>query len=273
MELAACGARVVIAGRRAEVLEAAVGADRRARELIAGDIREPADAEADRRRGARAPRAARHARQQRRGPVLRARRGDRAQGLAGGDAPERRRDARTWRRRAGARAMRPAGGGTIVNVTLSPHHGLAGMAHSSAARAAVEGLTRELARPNGPATGSRSSAVAAGPLRHRGRCASTPSRSGARRPRTVPLQRLGTRGRARLAGRAAGLAAGPLAQRRRGDARRRPRQLVRPLAAAQPGRRRGRRPHRGTVRTAPRGYHPQRLAGEVLWLHRSLPSF
>lgn len=43
------------------------------------------------------------------------------------------------------RAMREAGAGTIVNVTLSPHHGLAGMTHSSAARAAVEGLTRELA--------------------------------------------------------------------------------------------------------------------------------
>ena len=43
-------------------------------------------------------------------------------------------------------AFRPAGGGTVVNVTLSPHHGLAGMTHSSAARAAVEGLTRALAR-------------------------------------------------------------------------------------------------------------------------------
>ena len=40
----------------------------------------------------------------------------------------------------------PAGdGGTVVNVTLSPHHGLAGMTHSSAARAAVEGYTRALA--------------------------------------------------------------------------------------------------------------------------------
>src|SRR5919201_4138234 len=43
------------------------------------------------------------------------------------------------------RAMIPAGGGRIVNVTLSPHHGLPGMVHSSAARAAVEALTRELA--------------------------------------------------------------------------------------------------------------------------------
>ena len=45
-----------------------------------------------------------------------------------------------------ARAMRPAGRGTIVNVTLSPHHGLAGMTHSSAARAAVESLTRAWAQ-------------------------------------------------------------------------------------------------------------------------------
>jgi citronellol/citronellal dehydrogenase len=42
------------------------------------------------------------------------------------------------------KAMIPANGGKIVNVTLSPHHGLPGMAHSSAARAAVENLTRVL---------------------------------------------------------------------------------------------------------------------------------
>jgi citronellol/citronellal dehydrogenase len=48
------------------------------------------------------------------------------------------------------KAMIPGGrdgdprGGKILNVTLSPHHGLPGMAHSSAARAAVENLTRVL---------------------------------------------------------------------------------------------------------------------------------
>jgi citronellol/citronellal dehydrogenase len=43
------------------------------------------------------------------------------------------------------RAMMPESrGGKILNVTLSPHHGLPGMAHSSAARAAVENLTRVL---------------------------------------------------------------------------------------------------------------------------------
>src|SRR4051812_40295144 len=42
------------------------------------------------------------------------------------------------------RAMIPAGGGKVVSVTLSPHHGLPGMTHSSAARAAVENLMRVL---------------------------------------------------------------------------------------------------------------------------------
>jgi citronellol/citronellal dehydrogenase len=45
---------------------------------------------------------------------------------------------------AATRAMIPAGGGMIVNITLSPHNGLPGMAHSAAARAAVENLTRTL---------------------------------------------------------------------------------------------------------------------------------
>jgi citronellol/citronellal dehydrogenase len=42
------------------------------------------------------------------------------------------------------KAMIPAGGGKVVSVTLSPHHGLPGMVHSSAARAAVENMTRVL---------------------------------------------------------------------------------------------------------------------------------
>ena len=42
------------------------------------------------------------------------------------------------------RAMIPAGRGKVVSVTLSPHHGQPGMAHSSAARAAVENLMRVL---------------------------------------------------------------------------------------------------------------------------------
>jgi citronellol/citronellal dehydrogenase len=42
-------------------------------------------------------------------------------------------------------AMKPAKRGTIVNVTVSPHQGFPAMAHTGAARAAVEALTNELA--------------------------------------------------------------------------------------------------------------------------------
>ncbi len=42
------------------------------------------------------------------------------------------------------KAMIPAGSGKVLSITISPHHGLPGMAHSSAARAAVENLMRVL---------------------------------------------------------------------------------------------------------------------------------
>ena len=42
------------------------------------------------------------------------------------------------------KAMIPAGRGKVVSLTISPHNGLAGMAHSSAARAAVENLMKVL---------------------------------------------------------------------------------------------------------------------------------
>ena len=42
------------------------------------------------------------------------------------------------------RSMIPAGGGKVVSITLSPHNGQPGMAHSSAARAAVENLMKVL---------------------------------------------------------------------------------------------------------------------------------
>jgi citronellol/citronellal dehydrogenase len=45
--------------------------------------------------------------------------------------------------------MRDAGAGTIINVTVSPHHGMPAMAHTGAARAAVEAITRELASTYG----------------------------------------------------------------------------------------------------------------------------
>ncbi len=45
---------------------------------------------------------------------------------------------------AATKAMIPAGSGKVVSITLSPHQGMPGMAHSSAARAAVENLMRVL---------------------------------------------------------------------------------------------------------------------------------
>jgi citronellol/citronellal dehydrogenase len=138
-ELRACGARVVIAGRREEVLaETASEIDC---EYAVGDIRSA--------EGAAAIVSVV-------GESL-----DLLVNNAGGQyfVPAEAISAKGWRavtrlnvggpelmtRVAVSRAMRPAGRGTVINVTLSPHHGLAAMTHSSAARAAVEGYTRALA--------------------------------------------------------------------------------------------------------------------------------
>ena len=59
------------------------------------------------------------------------------------------------------RAMIPAQGGKVISVTISPHNGLPGMAHSSAARAAVENLMRVLAT-EWSRFGIRCNAIAAG---------------------------------------------------------------------------------------------------------------
>jgi citronellol/citronellal dehydrogenase len=87
------------------------------------------------------------------------------------------------------RAMRPAGSGMVVNITFSPHHGMPGMAHSGAARAAVESLTRGLAG-EWAAFGVSVVAVAAG---HYGTEATMkyPDVVRASAARTVPLGRLG----------------------------------------------------------------------------------
>src|SRR5205807_5298784 len=61
------------------------------------------------------------------------------------------------------RAMIPARSGKVVSITLTPHQGLPGMAHSSAARAAVENLLRGLSIEWGR-FGIRLNAIAAGPF-------------------------------------------------------------------------------------------------------------
>ncbi len=159
-ELAACGAQVIVSGRREEVLAGAIERIGHRAVHVAGDVREPADA-------ARMVDLA----------LESFGRLDVLVNNAGGQyfVPAEAIEPKGWRavmrlnvggtelmtRTAIERAMRPAGRGTIVNVTLSPHHGLAGMTHSSAARAAVEGYTRAQAcelRPDGIAV----IAVAAG---------------------------------------------------------------------------------------------------------------
>jgi citronellol/citronellal dehydrogenase len=80
-------------------------------------------------------------------------------------------------------------GGKVLNVTLSPHHGLPGMAHSSSARAAVENLTRVLSI-EWARFGIKVNALAAGHF-------ATEALKKYPKPvyegvaRTVPLQRLG----------------------------------------------------------------------------------
>ena len=88
------------------------------------------------------------------------------------------------------KAFIPEGrGGKVISVTLSPHHGLPGMAHSSAARAAVENLTRvlsiEWARHD-----IRLTALAAGHFETEA-IQKYPKPVAEGVARTVPLQRLG----------------------------------------------------------------------------------
>jgi citronellol/citronellal dehydrogenase len=143
LECAAAGAWVVVAGRREEPLAAVAAQIGERCSWVAGDIREAEEA-------ARIVRTAcdRH---------------DRLDVLvnnAGGQyfVPVEDIALKGWRAvtrlnvegtdamtRAAADAGFGAGGGTVVNVTVSPHHGFPAMAHSGAARAAVEALTRELA--------------------------------------------------------------------------------------------------------------------------------
>ena len=145
LELAACGATVVVCGRRLEPLEqtAAQAAEGRV-EAVECDIREEGQVD-----GLVSGVLERH------GQV------DVLVNNAGGQYMTPSEDITpkgfrtvlrlnvegTWlmSHAVATKAMIPSGrGGKILNVTLSPHHGLPGMAHSSAARAAVENLTRVL---------------------------------------------------------------------------------------------------------------------------------
>lgn len=188
VELVACGASVVLAGRRTEVLEATAARIGPAASIVSGDIRDEDDA-----RRIVDTVLERHGRL------------DLLVNNAGGQyfVPAEAIATRGWQavfrlnvggttrmaELAVERAMRPAGRGTIVNVTLSPHHGLAGMTHSSAARAAVESLTQAWAQ-QWAGDGIAVVAVAAGHFQTDALDKyPEPVRAGV--ARTVPLQRLG----------------------------------------------------------------------------------
>ena len=135
-------------------------------------------------------------------------------------------------------------GGKIVNVTLSPHHGLPGMAHSSAARAAVENLTRVLSI-EWARFGIRLTALAAGHFATDTLMTKYPRQVVEGVAGTVPLGRLGTEEEfAWLVAYVASPAGDYLSGRDPHD-RRRARQLVRRLAARRPRRRRRQAARRG----------------------------
>jgi citronellol/citronellal dehydrogenase len=183
-----CGASVVIAGRRPDVLAAAAAELGPRAVAVAGDIRDPAGA-----RGIVTGALERHGRLD----LLLNNAGGQyfvaAEGIA----------AKGWRAvhrlnvggtlamctAAHELAMGPAGRGTIVNVTVSPHHGMPAMAHTGAARAAVEALTGELAARWGPG-GVSVVAVALGRLATES-LRKYPAELWRRAAETVPLQRLG----------------------------------------------------------------------------------
>ncbi|MDP1846261.1 MAG: SDR family oxidoreductase [Solirubrobacteraceae bacterium] len=148
-ELIACGADVVIAGRRADVLEPAVAELGPRCSWVSGDIRAAADCE-------RIVDAA----LERHGHVDTLLNNAGGQYFSAAEAITPKGWAAVLRlnvdgtlnmtRACVERALRPGGGGMIASVTVSPHQGFAGMAHSGAARAAVEAMTRDWAERWGP---------------------------------------------------------------------------------------------------------------------------
>ena len=140
---------------------------------------------------------------------------------------------------AATRAFIPQGGGKVLSVTLSPHHGMPGMVHSGAARAAVENMMRTLA-VEWARFGITTCALAAGQFATETLLTKYPQVVVENLERSIPIGRAGRRRGARLARRLPRLSGRRL---RLGDDdhdRRRPRQLGRAVAAGR-DRRRGRR--------------------------------
>jgi citronellol/citronellal dehydrogenase len=191
LELASCGARVVVCGRREEpVRETAEMAEGGRCEAAVCDIREEEQVEAlvD-------------------GVLERHGRIDLLVNNAGGQfltpaeaiTPKGFRTVirlnveGTWlmTHAVATKAMIPAGGGKVVSLTISPHNGLAGMAHSSAARAAVENLMRVLSI-EWARYGIRLNAIALGQFATDTLMTKYPKQIVEGVASTIPLGRLGT---------------------------------------------------------------------------------
>lgn len=188
VELSACGATVIVAGRRAEPLEETAALCDGTCDAIVCDIREEDQV------AALVDQAL-----ERHGKI------DTLVNNAGGQYMSPAEDITakgfetvlrlnvmgTWlmTHAVATKSMIPQGGGKVLSVTLSPHHGLPAMAHSSSARAAVENLMRvlsiEWARFN-----IKTTAIASGHFRTDAlKKYPEPVQQGV--ARTVPLQRLG----------------------------------------------------------------------------------
>jgi citronellol/citronellal dehydrogenase len=92
---------------------------------------------------------------------------------------------------AATKAFIPQRQGKVVSVTISPHHGMPGMAHSGAARAAVENMMRTLSI-EWARFDVKLCAVAAGQFDTEVLRTKYPPAVAENVHRTVPLQRLGT---------------------------------------------------------------------------------
>lgn len=92
---------------------------------------------------------------------------------------------------AATKAFIPQGQGKVVSVTISPHHGMPGMAHSGAARAGVENLTRTLS-VEWARHGIRLVAIAAGQFDTETLRTKYPQQIVDQVAGTIPLGRMGT---------------------------------------------------------------------------------
>ncbi len=98
----------------------------------------------------------------------------------------------TWQmtHAAATKAFIPQRGGKVISITLSPHHGMPGMVHSGAARAAVENMMRTLSI-EWARFGIRLCAIAVGQFDTEVLRTKYPKEVSENVARTVPLGRLG----------------------------------------------------------------------------------